>query len=119
MVSISYSAGSDCYFSFSGLSDVVPAKYQPLSDYGNELRFFLDLLKRNGITVKKTKTDICSAVMEDGDAEYECVSGKIRFTLVHDMYWGIVSFRVNDAAQRSTLADRLKALIMKASSEKA
>lgn len=119
MVNISYSAGSDCCFSFSGLSDVVPAKYQPLSDYGNELAFFLDLFKRNGITVKKTKMDIRSAVMEDGDAEYECVSGKIRFTLVHDMYWGIVHFRVNDAAQRSTLADRLKALIMKASSEKA
>ena len=116
MVSISYSAGSDCYFSFSGLNDVVPAKYQPLSDYGNELAFFLDLFKRNGITVKKTKTDIRSAVMEDGDAEYECVSGKIRFTLVHDMYWGIVHFRVNDAAQRSTLAEKLKEMIQKAAS---
>ena len=113
MVNISYSTGSDCYFSFSGLSDVVPAKYQPLSDYRNELAFFLDLFKRNGITVKKTKTDIRSAVMEDGDDEYECVSGKIRFTLVHDMYWGIVHFRVNDAAQRSTLANRLKELILR------
>ena len=103
MVEISYSAGSDCYFSFSGLNN-----------QGNELAFFLDLFKRNGIAVKKAKSKIRSAALEDGNIEYECVCGGIRFTMVHDLYWDMVNFAVKDPAQRSTLANRMKALITKA-----
>lgn len=105
MVEISYSTGSDCYFRITGLPDPQ-----------NELAFFLDLFKRNGITVNRTKSDIRSAPMFDGDDEYECVCGGIRFTLVHDMYWDMVNFAVKNPAQRSTLAGKLKALVQKATS---
>ena len=105
MVEISYSTGSDCYFRITGLPDP-----------RNEFSFFLDLFKRNGITVNRTKSDIRSAVMEDGDDEYECVCGGIRFTLVHDMYWDIVNFAVKNPAQRSTLAEKLKAMVLNAAS---
>ena len=54
--------------------------------------------------------------MFDGDDEYECVCGGIRFTLVHDMYWDMVNFAVKNPAQRSTLAGKLKALVQKATS---
>ena len=100
MVEISYSAGSDCYFRITGLPDPQ-----------NELSFFLDLFKRNGITVKRAESDIRSAPMFDGDEEYECVCGGIRFTLVHDLYWDMVNFAVKNPAQRSTLAEKLKAVI--------
>ncbi len=105
MVEISYSTGSDCYFRLTGLPDP-----------RNEFSLFLDLFKRNGITVNRTKSDIRSAVMEDGDDEYECVCGGIRFTLVHDMYWDMVNFAVKNPAQRSTLAEKLKAMVLNAAS---
>ena len=105
MVEISYSTGSDCYFRITGLPDP-----------GNELAFFLDLFKRNRITVKKAKSEIRSVGLEDGNTHYECVCSGIRFTLVHDMHWDMVNFAVKNPAQRSTLAGKLKALVQKATS---
>jgi hypothetical protein len=109
MVEFCYSAGSDRVFHFSGLYDVLPAQYQPLTEEGNEAAFFLDLFRRHGILLSgKAKRQ------PDGDLEYPCSFGGIGFTMIDDVYNNFVHFEVDTPSQRKTLAQRLRALILEA-----
>lgn len=108
MVEICNSPGSDCIFSFGGLYDVLPAQYQPLTEEGNEAAFFRDLFRRHGI-LKSGQ----GKRQPDGDLEYPCCFSGISFTMIDDTYNNFVHFKVQKPSQRGTLANGLKALILK------
>ena len=104
MVEICYSSGSDRFFRFGGLYDMLPAKYLPLTVEGNEFAFFRDLLCISGNGRRQP----------DGNLWFPCQCGGIGFTLIWDTYNDFVHFAADDNTQRKALAMRLKELIVQA-----
>ncbi len=109
MIEICCSTGSDRIFRFAGLYDVLPAKYLPLTEEGNEFAFFRDLFRQNGILISG------NGKRQPGEKlEFPCRFGGIGFTLIYDTFTDFVNFEVDDPAQRKALAMRLRELILTA-----
>ena len=111
MIGIKYlksASGYENCFTFSySHKDYIPEEYEQY-DNGAELRFFIDLLQKNGMLADT------GSVSMIWNRSYSCIYGDIPFTMVYDEDDDIVSFAVEpeNIPHINDIAERIKELII-------
>ncbi len=112
MVAIRYNENPHVFDLLFNIQDYIPAKYFDGDEKNVELLYYKDLFLKNNMLNPKEE-----GIPMIWSTHYSCTYGrlfnKIRFTMVYDEDYGIVSFAVNHPKHRVKIAEKIRSLVEK------